>query len=100
MKKERPDLRKAVKAGEESALETLVDLFDWLDGLDPQPMPKIDTLYERSRAIDAKTTNILAQIDRAARIQAEIVEQKTKLQKTSAVSHSFTLFASRAWFIR
>ena len=37
VKKGRPDLRKAVKAGEENALEMLVDVFDWLDGLEPQP---------------------------------------------------------------
>jgi len=28
---------KAVKASEESALDMLVELFDWLDGLEPQP---------------------------------------------------------------
>ena len=37
VKKGRPDLRKAVKAGEENALEMMVDFFDWLDGLKPQP---------------------------------------------------------------
>ena len=37
VKKGRPDLRKAVKAGEENALAMLVDVFDWLDGLEPQP---------------------------------------------------------------
>ncbi len=38
MKKTRAGLCKAVKASEESALDTLVELFDWLDGLEPQPM--------------------------------------------------------------
>jgi len=33
MKKEKGDFRKAVKAAEQVALEMLVDLFDWLDGL-------------------------------------------------------------------
>jgi len=30
-------LRRGVKAGEEQALEMLVDFFDWLDGLEPHP---------------------------------------------------------------
>ena len=30
-------LRGMVKADEQGALESLVDLFDWLDGLEPQP---------------------------------------------------------------
>lgn len=32
---------KAVKAGEENALEMLVNLFDWLDGLEPEPVTEI-----------------------------------------------------------
>ena len=38
MKKTRAGLCKSVKSSEESALGTLVELFDWLDGLEPQPM--------------------------------------------------------------
>jgi hypothetical protein len=34
------DIRREVKAGEHSALEMLVELFDWLDGLEPQPMSR------------------------------------------------------------
>jgi len=33
MKKGKVALRREVKAGEQTALEMLVDLFDWLDGL-------------------------------------------------------------------
>ena len=35
---ERANLRKTVTSAEQSALEMLVDLFDWLDGLEPQSM--------------------------------------------------------------
>ena len=48
MKKGKRDLRRAVKAGEENALEVLVDLFDWLDGLEPQPTTEV---YRKSRNI-------------------------------------------------
>jgi hypothetical protein len=34
----RTDMRREVMAGEQGALEMLVELFDWLDGLEPQPV--------------------------------------------------------------
>ena len=33
--------REAVKASEQEALEMFVDLFDWLDGLEPQPTTRV-----------------------------------------------------------
>ena len=49
MKKESMDLRTMVKAGEQKALEMLVDLFDWLDGLDgPKPQ---DTLARQMKRL-------------------------------------------------
>ena len=43
-KKLRMSMRKAVLAGEERALEVLVNLFDWLDGLESQPTTGLDGL--------------------------------------------------------
>ena len=49
MKKESMELRTMVKAGEQKALEMLVDLFDWLDGLDK---PKAqDTLARQMKRL-------------------------------------------------
>ena len=42
---------RAVKAGEQSALEMLVGLFDWLDGLEPQPTREIFPLHEEPQII-------------------------------------------------
>ena len=39
MKKGSSDCRDAVTDAEQNALEMLVELFDWLDGLQPQPQP-------------------------------------------------------------
>lgn len=39
VKKGRADWRNAVTDAEQNALEMLVGLFDWLDGLQPQPQP-------------------------------------------------------------
>jgi len=41
MKKTNAELRKAVKVGEENGLEMLVELYDWLDGLEPRPTTEI-----------------------------------------------------------
>ena len=49
MMKESMDLRTMVKAGEQKALEMLVDLFNWLDGLD-QPKAQ-DTLAQQVKKL-------------------------------------------------
>ena len=36
MKKRKTDMHNAVKAGEQNAMQMLVELFDWLDGLESQ----------------------------------------------------------------
>jgi len=57
MQKRKTELRKAVKASEQSALETLVGLFDWLDNLDPQPTAGIVPLCEESQKVEAMKAN-------------------------------------------
>jgi len=42
-----------VKADEQRALEMFVDLFDWLDGLEPQPTTEITPLYVEPQAVVA-----------------------------------------------
>ena len=51
VKKGGTDLRKAVKAAEQDALIMLVDLFDWLDGLEGQQRTRI------AEKIDPKIAN-------------------------------------------
>ena len=60
MKKTKTELRKAVKAGEQSALRMLVDLYDWLDGLEPQQTAEI---VEKSQRTKAKAADRLAPTD-------------------------------------
>jgi len=78
MKKERVSFRNAVKAGEENALEMLVDLFDWLDGLEPQPTTEIAPLNDKSRNVTVIT----------ASTHAPIAQVAPKKAKHSAVSCS------------
>ena len=64
---QRTYFKEAVKASEQDALEMLVDLFDWLDGLEPQPTTKSVSLYEQLHRIVSKATYPLAQYAKAIR---------------------------------
>ena len=85
-RKMRRKMQKAVKHAEQMALETLVDLFDWLDGLEPHSTTEIVALYEISQAIESKITNTLAQMDQASAKLVEINQLMEELPKKSAVS--------------
>ena len=82
----RAGLGKAVKVDDQGSLRTLVELFDWLDGLRPQQAKEIVSLHERSGAIETKVSNVLARRWEAAKIRAEIYEHREKLQGHSPVS--------------
>ncbi len=47
----RAEMREVVKGSEQKALEMLVELFDWLDGLKPQPMTKGQDPHEKPKDI-------------------------------------------------
>jgi len=87
-KKKRVLMRKAVLAGEERALEVLVELFDWLDGLGSQPTTEIVYLYNMSQSIEAMITNTLSQADQAATKKARIDKLIVSLQNSANVSSS------------
>ena len=96
------ELRNAVKAGEQNALEMLVHLFDWLDGLKPQSMTEVVSLYEKTQVIEGVTTNALAQMNQAAAMGEKIKEQMRKLQSASVVRFSICplnhmLIGRRTW---
>ena len=59
-KRVRAEFRKAVKTGEQDAMEMLVDLFDWLADLEPQPTTGIMSLYEKSQNNPALSANTFA----------------------------------------
>ena len=59
--------KEVVKASERDALEMLVDLFDWLDGLEPKPTTKSVSLSEQLYRIMSKIIHPLAQHAKAIR---------------------------------
>ncbi len=54
MKKRRADLRNDVKAGEQNALQMLVELFDWLDSLEPQDTTEIVTGSQKREVMSTR----------------------------------------------
>ena len=97
-KKMRREMQKTVKSAEQTALETLVDLFDWLDGLVPQSTTETMSLYEKSHAIESKITTALAQMDQASGQMAEINKLMEELSSKTAVG-LFTLLAPGARYL-
>ena len=71
MKNTRADLRKAVKAGEENAIGMLVELFDWLDGLEPQPTMGMVPLHGATQRIEGT-------IESASGSMGEVAAKKEK----------------------
>jgi hypothetical protein len=85
----RVEMCKAVWASEQTALESmLVTLFDWLDGLQPQPTTEIVYLYDMSQTIEAMITNTLAQMEQAAAKKVEIERLMADLETNSNVGPS------------
>ena len=87
-KHEKEKLHKGVQDGEKEALGVLVELFDWLGGLEPQPTKGIVDLYNLSQEIEAMITNTLAQMDQAAAKKVEIDNLVDAMKDNSYVSPS------------
>ncbi len=64
--------KQLVRGAEQDALEMSVKLFDWLDGLEPQPTMEIIALYEKYQVIELVITDTLAQMGQVAIKRAEI----------------------------
>jgi hypothetical protein len=56
--------REAVMASEQEALEMLVGLFEWLDGLEPQPTSKIVSGHD---ALERRIDKVTGPLDRQAK---------------------------------
>ena len=76
--------RIALQDHEQRVLEMLVNLFDWLNDLEPQPATEIVSLYEKYQVINTMTINFL---DRRT-FEVEIDSLIITLREHSAVSIS------------
>ena len=57
------EMREVVKSGEEKALGMLVHLFDWLHGLKPQLVTKVQNPHEKSLSIKRTQLSQIASSD-------------------------------------
>ena len=78
-------MRKEVLETEERALEMLVELFDWLDGLRSHPSTEIVYLYDIPRRAEAMVTGAFARMGQAVMFTNGDVERRcTKCGKTES----------------
>jgi hypothetical protein len=82
------ELHKTVRIREQNALERLAKLFDWLDGLEPQPKTGILSLYEIYKIIEINISNALTQKAQAAATMVKVNELVTTFKQNSNVSFS------------
>ncbi|KAF8320491.1 hypothetical protein DL93DRAFT_2052832, partial [Clavulina sp. PMI_390] len=86
------DLKKLVYAGEQAALETLGEIFDWLDGLTPQPVSSIIDLYEKSQQIEQQISNTLARMDQAAKKKNEVAEIMSSIENGTTTMDAYAKY--------
>jgi hypothetical protein len=71
--------RSGVKDCEQRALEMLVKVFNWLDGLEPHPATEITSLYEVYQNIEVNTISLLYQRVREVEIDTLTIALKRNL---------------------
>jgi len=65
MRSQKAHFREVVKANEHDVLGILVDLFEWMYGLEPKLITEIIPLYEGPQNITDMVTEPLAPLDQA-----------------------------------
>ena len=84
-KKEMQKMRKDVQDAEEAALDMLVEFFDWLDNVKPQPTNDIVSLYYQTQEMETKIENILSRRKTIAQEQRRLVDIRNKISKAKNV---------------
>src|SRR5258706_521323 len=86
-KKTLKKIKQSVKLAEENALEMLVELFDWLDGLKPQPTTEIIAIHKKSEDIESKiTATLIGASHRTLRDLAQLAEEYAGLSLAGCIS--------------
>lgn len=69
-------LSNAVKEGHQRALEEICAIFDWLDGLKPQPTNDIMNLFEQSQQINRDIENAMSRATQISDKKKKVAELK------------------------
>ena len=89
MKKSKADLRKAVRASEQNAIGMVAELFDWLDGLEPQPIVGMLPLRGAPQIIEGTTPD-------APGSTGQVVREPVSLHLTYTLNCQLTTFKSES----
>ena len=79
----------SIKEGHQKSLQTVSTIFDWLDGLEPQPTNEIMHLYEQSQQIDRDIDNALSRM-------TQISDKKRQISKLKQLADGSALVRSLA----
>ena len=74
-------------------METLNDVFAWLDERKAQPTTTILRLYEMTTSIEAAISNVLAQIDQREQQRMDLQRLQANLDKSNQVCLTDLLYA-------
>jgi len=88
----RRQLRKGVLDGEQKALDMMATMFDWLDGLSPQPTKDILSLYEQSQEIEKRISNTLSKMRQATLKRAELQKNMSALHEAEVDMNTYKEF--------
>jgi len=90
---------KKVQASDQSALEMLAELFNWMDSLNLQPATEVVYLFEKYQNIKA-TVHTATQMDRAMAKKEKIDKLMTRLKENSTVRLSSCSYLSLESYAR
>lgn len=80
------ELEKAVNQSHRTALKALVNMFNWLDTVQPEPTAEIILLYDQYMKIESDTSTILARM-------SQVSEKRNKLQNSISSLEAIRLTA-------
>ncbi|KIY66908.1 hypothetical protein CYLTODRAFT_354146 [Cylindrobasidium torrendii FP15055 ss-10] len=75
-------LERSITSAHDDAVEELVKLFDWMDGLEPQPTSEILNLYNKLQGIETRIENALASMAQATIKKKELEKIKASMDKS------------------
>ena len=87
------DDRATVNAGHQAALKTLVKIFDWLDGLEPQATEEITSLYNQSIEIERNISSTLARMTQLSEKSAnldQLIKQSDGIKLVSRIIRPYS----------
>lgn len=90
--------KQSVADGHMKALQTLVQMFDWFDTLQPQPTKDILSLYQQSQGIEKQISDALASMKqitdkKQALIKIQVQSEGTKLVRACYKSFHLPCYA-------